>query len=482
MKTIEKIILGINMVSPWILGFVGIFVCAFCIPSRLFDYIERLELLELSSLRPIMNIISLNNQSLYNGTLYPLFGKYKGFRGGHKYQYCHLNFPGSCEDDIIRGKKRTCSGEYKDIPMGDCINNINIPETNYSYYKGKYLYSIKTNKTLNYQNLLKIAIPENENCGENQKKCGYLNKGLILCFNKDEQCPINDIIINNKSEYFENEINYTTIEINEKEYIHFTNQKVDNQIILDLSISIEHPLSRIEITEDDYYDNGYKLNDKELNMYYNGDINNIKTYKKIYNTGMTYKDFLEVNNMYEKLQNEISPRFLSSNVFIYKRYPIPVGLTFKDSNYYNSRYYTAYVLNYVSCGFFFASFAGEVVILITDHKIIGYIVKKIFEFGICLFFFLTVGFLGKINVFGDDSELFKENNFHIIQLEIFHIFYFCFAIIKNLGTLFLLYNEYKSNKTYKENKSNEPEGDTKTTELVNDYKTTTKSSDFENND
>ena len=204
-------------------------------------------------------------------------------------------------------------------------------------------------------------------------------------------------------------------------------------------------------------------------MYYNGDINNIKTYKKIYNTGMTYKDFLEINNMYEQLQNEISPRFLSSNVFIYKRYPIPVGLTFKDSNYYNSRYYTAYVLNYVSCGFFFASFAGEVVILITDHKIIGYIVKSIFEFGICLFFFLTVGFLGKINVFGDDSELFKENNFHIIQLEIFHIFYFCFAIIKNLGTLFLLYNEYKSNKTYKENKSNEPEGDTKTTELVNEY-------------
>ena len=42
--------------------------------------------------------------------------------------------------------------------------------------------------------LLNNAISENEQCSENQKKCGYLNEGMVLCYYINETCPIKDII------------------------------------------------------------------------------------------------------------------------------------------------------------------------------------------------------------------------------------------------------------------------------------------------
>ena len=82
-------------------------------------------------------------------------------------------------------------------------------------------------RKIRYETLLTNAISENQPCPNNQKKCGHLNEGLIICYNINESCPINDIIFDNNSNHSEGNINYTLLKINDNEYIHFTNEKTD---------------------------------------------------------------------------------------------------------------------------------------------------------------------------------------------------------------------------------------------------------------
>ena len=62
-----------------------------------------------------------------------------------------------------------------------------------------------------------------------------LDYNRILCVKDTEDCPINDIVYNNLSEYESNGIPYHTIEIKDNEYSHYTNKKTDNYIITTLT-------------------------------------------------------------------------------------------------------------------------------------------------------------------------------------------------------------------------------------------------------
>ena len=75
--------------SAFVLGFIGIFVCAFKIPSNLFDYLEKLQIINMYNSRPIMDIIVSDDELSYKNTTYPLLGKYNGINGGHKYIGCY---------------------------------------------------------------------------------------------------------------------------------------------------------------------------------------------------------------------------------------------------------------------------------------------------------------------------------------------------------------------------------------------------------
>ena len=83
------------------------------------------------------------------------------------------------------------------------------------------------------------------------------------------------------------------VKINENEYIHYTNEKINNQILFDLILSIEHPASKIEISKKEH-NNIFQLNKYENNYYYKGNIDNVKSLKKIYNTNITYEQRLKI--------------------------------------------------------------------------------------------------------------------------------------------------------------------------------------------
>jgi hypothetical protein len=104
--------------------------------------------------------------------------------------------------------------------------------------------SINFNLSLNNSNRLKSNSKQNEKgnkkCNNpNHKICGYLDKNKsLLCLNKDLECPINDLIITEKS-LFEKRSDknlYKSILLNEKEAIYYTNQNPNGNIIIEILI------------------------------------------------------------------------------------------------------------------------------------------------------------------------------------------------------------------------------------------------------
>ena len=135
-------------------------------------------------------------------------------------------FNGSCS------KNETLAG-CKEIKKIDPININN--------YEGYKFCPIKGN---NYAKLLENSVPPESNCTEGKKQCGILDtRGQKLCLNSNEICPINDIIINNDNNTINenSKINYTTIKLNNEKYLHYTNQAINKQLIINFKLSNDFP-------------------------------------------------------------------------------------------------------------------------------------------------------------------------------------------------------------------------------------------------
>ena len=440
---INSIAFGI-IFSGFVVGFVGIFVCAFKIPSNLFDYIEKLQIINMCNSRPIMDIIVSDNELSYKNTTFPLLGKYNGINGGHKYLGCYKTFPGSCYDDIKSGKDMYCPGEDtgRRLIYEYCVNNTNVPETNYTKYKSKYLYAEKTMRKIRYDTLLASAIPENQPCPNNKKKCGLLNEGLVLCYDINETCPINDIIFDSNSNHSDGNINYTSLKINDNEYIHYTNEKTDNQIIFDLILSIEHPLSKIELPVNEET-NVFQLHEKELEMYYIGNIDGVKAFKQIYNTNLTYENVTKTNDIYDQMISDeyYKKSKFKANMFIYKKNPIPFSKYSKrDIFEFNDGYHLAYALNYVCDAFLIVSFILSILMLtIVEYRIYFYFFLVLFDGAIIVFFSLTIKYLSNSEFFNKEIESFADKDYHRVQLLIFYLFYLIIAIMEILYGFFVFF-------------------------------------------
>ena len=93
----------------------------------------------------------------------------------------------------------------------------------------------------NYESLLKHSGKE---CEDNYKKCGILDTyGNIMHIPEEEECPINDIIIDlisKKDEY--DSKGYQNIQLKnifENYTLYYTNKKIDNEIIIKILFSDE---------------------------------------------------------------------------------------------------------------------------------------------------------------------------------------------------------------------------------------------------
>ena len=99
-------------------------------------------------------------------------------------------------------------------------------------------FCVKNKKELKYENLIRNSVEYGNECKIGYKKCGILDSNnRILCLENIIDCPINKIIINDNLNS-PNDYSYTTLSLNNNKYLHYTNEAINNPIVVNISISL----------------------------------------------------------------------------------------------------------------------------------------------------------------------------------------------------------------------------------------------------
>ena len=452
MTPIEIFYLISNVIIIPSFGLLAIFLMIYLIPRDFFDSAEMNEIRNNFLSRPLLNIEKYS----YNRGGSNLFGRYKGFNGGHKYKNCDHLFSGTCKDseqyETYCPRESTQNEEdRKKVDKKNCFNYTEIKGFPYNLLRDSYYYSTKMRKT--YNNLLNETVNKNEQCPFSKKSCGFLNIDRKLCLSIDEICPINDIIINSQATYMENGITYNSLEFG-SDYIHYTNEKENNYIIFDLIISLENPLSKIEVGEKLYKKNKLKLHELENDTYYEGDIDKYFVYKKLFNTEMTLEELFKLYDKLDTIKSEpdYKTEYLKSKIFIYKKYPVPLNdQSMYDIHDIDNKYRNIEGYYLGTCIMLFLSlFLGIFYVTPSSvrSKIICYILLTLIDIIVILFFSFSSNAIFHPGIL----VYYPEKNHHRIQYLVLFIFLLIAAAYQNLSTLYVLIKIYKEEKEEKESK------------------------------
>ena len=137
------------------------------------------------------------------------------------------------KNKIFKGK---CSNEEI---KAQCKNIEKIDKIDIDNYKG-FKFCPIIGKSYNYY--LENAVKLNQNCSNDKKECGILDSlNQKLCLNLNEDCPINDIKIDNNNNIDNSDIKYKTVKLNNGQFLHYTNQSTDKPILIKLKLSDDKP-------------------------------------------------------------------------------------------------------------------------------------------------------------------------------------------------------------------------------------------------
>ena len=211
-------------------------------------------------LSPIMN---LNKDNCGSDNSINILGEFEGIPEGRIYTkspllYCSRNpmnfFVGFCKGnakynyDICEENKNIFIRYDKQY----CKNVSEIKGRQYYKFNGCELCSMNNFIQLNYDILIKNSTKNKEEClnKKDMKVCGNLDDlNQTVCLNKNIECPLNDIIINNQSNHEEtidnNTIIYESFLLNNNFYIHYTNKNVNKKIISGFNVSLGYPCSHL---------------------------------------------------------------------------------------------------------------------------------------------------------------------------------------------------------------------------------------------
>ena len=226
---------------------------------------------------PIMDILfdeQCNDDNTSN-----ILGYYYGFESGFVYDKKSYR---------EENRKKICEGKED-----ECINFLSQPEIPYNKFKGKKLCTSKRpNK--NYFDYVKSS--RYGICPTGTKICGKLDINRYFCVKVSESCPINDIVFNNQSEYKNYYgMTYTSIKINDKEYLHYTNQFTNNYIITNLTFLGGAGYALPCGANDN--NNIYSYSSIENNIFCGGEDNNFKYYFYKALTDVSLEEFYLDNNI-----------------------------------------------------------------------------------------------------------------------------------------------------------------------------------------
>ena len=263
---------------------------------------------------PIYSISLLkSNECSENEELFPI-GYFAGSVDGKFYK-----------GKITRGKCKKLVSKCKSIPE--------IIEFNMYKWDGNS-FCVKRNIEYNYEYYLRNSVEYDSECEIGFKKCGILDtNNRKLCVEENNDCPINKMIIDN-NELSPNDYKYNTLELKNNKFLHYTNEAIDNQIIVNFTISAGIPcLDPNEInTEYPQY-----ILDKNFKKYScshkneNGFNDNIYNYLDSIQKLQLYKE----NDIYDNIINLPNyPYFsLNENINLYSIHYFAMEKEYFDNNF-----------------------------------------------------------------------------------------------------------------------------------------------------
>ena len=212
-------------------------------------------------------------------------------------------------DLIIFGHFQSIQKEVPDIcyDIDDysygCTKTISaIGEKDFIIWENHSFYVERFNN-LKYKDII-------DNKKGNKTFCGYDSRKNKLYF--ENECPINYIEITNNT-VPSKKLNFTTIKLNDLKYLHYTNEYIEGNILIDLKVSApkgicdyRHSINELKYYFKDYGNLGYGEDGCYNNLY---DF----SYNKI--DHMIIYDFLEQN----ELNNTEEYLKLDTDIYLYSR-------------------------------------------------------------------------------------------------------------------------------------------------------------------
>ena len=217
---------------------------------------------------PIFSI-SLSSNGICNEKkeIYPI-GYFSGIRKGKFY------------------KKKTSYGKCTFLHDSTCETIKQVNGFNLNIWDGN-IFCVNKNPELNYETFLRNSVENNKECDIGFKKCGFLDSNKrIMCIEENNNCPINKIIINN-NKTSPTDFKYITLSLNNSKFLHYTNESINSDIIVNLSISSGIPCMNPNEINTKYpqyiLDKNFKryiCTDKLLNEFYDHSFLQLDTIKK----------------------------------------------------------------------------------------------------------------------------------------------------------------------------------------------------------
>ena len=167
------------------------------------------------------------------------------------------------------------------------------------FWEGK-TFKLSDKEKLNYKNIH----------DSKEKQCGIDSKKNKLYFPNKIDCPINYIEITNNEKPSMDDLSFTTLKINNFKYLHYTNQYIEGEILINFQIGINKGICE------------YKNYDSLSNLFKDYNIKKKGCENDLYDDSYTVIDKIPINQFLTENHLEEAKNYLSSDfsyIYFYKR-------------------------------------------------------------------------------------------------------------------------------------------------------------------
>ncbi len=212
------------------------------------------------------------------------------------------------------------------------------------FWEGK-TFKLSDKEKLNYKNIH----------DSKEKQCGIDSKKNKLYFPNQIDCPINYIEITNNEKPSMDDLSFTTLKINNFKYLHYTNQYIEGEILINFQIGINKGICE------------YKNYDSLSNLFKDYNIKKKGCKNDLYDDSYTVIDKIPINQFLTENHLEEAKNYLSSDfsyIYFYKRTYKGYETSYKNNiNFILKNINVIKKINLSLCGFIGYIFVSFIILI-----------------------------------------------------------------------------------------------------------------------